>query len=118
MGDRVKDLYSQCMASSSDQWWMSQTHIPKLSLDEATPFCKSLGELDGLPVVLLCGAHSPALLVQETAARLQGRIKNSTIEYIPNSKQWWEVEGRAQVVKVARTLVQILEERDCDPTAS
>jgi len=116
--ERVRDLYSQCLASSSEQWWQSQLQVCKLTIEEATPFYKSLGELHDVRVVLLCGSHSPALLVQETAARLQGCIKLAAIDYIRNSKQWWEVEGQAQVVKVARTIVQMLESCDADFSVS
>mmetsp|Transcript_99805 Transcript_99805/g.251756 ORF Transcript_99805/g.251756 Transcript_99805/m.251756 type:complete len:849 (-) Transcript_99805:164-2710(-) len=116
--DRVKDLYSQCLSSADDRFWKSQPFVPKLIIEEATPDLKSLDRLDNTPVLFLCGSHSPALLVQESTARLQERVDNAAIEYIPSSKQWWEVEGQAQVVKVARTIVQMLESCDADFSVS
>lgn len=108
---RLMKVYSEGMTSASDSWFRAQEYVPQLLCREATPDLKSLPEMSDFPISVLCGSHSPAMLVQETAARLQGIIKETSLSWIPNSKQWWEVEGEEQVLTVAQGVASLLKDR-------
>mmetsp|Transcript_51841 Transcript_51841/g.145588 ORF Transcript_51841/g.145588 Transcript_51841/m.145588 type:complete len:104 (+) Transcript_51841:2-313(+) len=62
-----------------------------------------------VPLTLLCGSYSPTLLVQDTIARMQEHAKAGRVHFVPNSKQWWEVEGKLQIDSVASILIEALQ---------
>jgi len=76
----------------------------------ATGMFKQLGKMTtNVPITLVCGSCSPALLVQDTVARLQEIVPSASVLYIPKSKQWWECEGERQLNEVLLSLADLLQ---------
>jgi len=108
--NRGQKVYAGALKTASDNWWSLANKIPS-HMQDYTPFCKALPKLGAVPVVLLCGSLSPALMVQETAARLLGTMPNSGVSYIRDSKQWFEIEGETPTMGVAYILTEVMKHK-------
>lgn len=80
-----------------------------LDIMERTRTYKERGPLRAdLPVVLACGAFSPAMWTLEAVQRLRHLVPQASIEYIPACKSCWELEGEDQHAAVTALLVELL----------
>eukprot|EP00405_Crypthecodinium_cohnii_P057531 CAMPEP_0206620700 /NCGR_PEP_ID=MMETSP0325_2-20121206/61767_1 /ASSEMBLY_ACC=CAM_ASM_000347 /TAXON_ID=2866 /ORGANISM="Crypthecodinium cohnii, Strain Seligo" /LENGTH=170 /DNA_ID=CAMNT_0054143685 /DNA_START=117 /DNA_END=626 /DNA_ORIENTATION=+ len=104
--ERVVALYRSELKVAGDNFWKLTEHLKCM---EQTPYLKTLPPLPAeVPLIMACGSLSPALIVQESAMRLCEIARNSSLAYIPDSKQWWSVEGDAEVKAVAYLLGEVL----------
>jgi len=108
---RTKDHYKAKMeATTEPQFWEISGNTASL-FKECTPLYKALPPLPKTPVLLLMGAFSPAMLVQECCERLATKITNNAFAYIPCSKQWWEVEGDSAEETVAGWIGEVVNQK-------
>mmetsp|Transcript_121081 Transcript_121081/g.314447 ORF Transcript_121081/g.314447 Transcript_121081/m.314447 type:complete len:551 (-) Transcript_121081:114-1766(-) len=85
-------------------------HCSRIEQDimERTVVYQSSPPLEGLPVCVACGAYSPGMWTLEAAPRLMELLPNSNMEYLPQDKSCWEVEGLEQTLSVASLLMALI----------
>lgn len=58
------------------------------------------------PATLLCSAHAPATVIQESMSRLRELLPKAHFAHIPGSKGWWELDQPGHVVEELTALVR------------
>lgn len=110
---RVEWAYGQALAAASTEFWAYQgALLGRWPAPPAAALLEALAEqppLDPpLPVYLACGTSGPRLAMEEATMQLRDLLPGSTVSYIFNSKQWWELEGLEQVSAVTALLDGLL----------
>jgi len=105
---KARELYRESLQGASSSFFAVSGGLC-VDTRAMTGCYSDLPRWGDVPLTLVCGAYSPTLLVQDTIARIQEHAQQGSIRFIPNSKQWWEVEGKVQLDAVASIMLDALQ---------
>ena len=100
--EATKLKYKAALETASKNFWEMAKLQPSYNFEHMTSMFTSLPEwpLSSPPVVLAASDQAPLVVVGEAMRRLQQIMPGSTLDFIPNSKWSWHLEGQAGLLNV------------------
>lgn len=110
---RIESAYGHALAAASTEFWAYHgALLGRWPAPPAAALLEVMAEQDPLdpplPAFLACGSSGARLAMEEATMQLRDLLPGSTVSYIFNSKQWWELEGLDQVSAVTALLDGLL----------
>ena len=111
--EETKLRYKEALEEASPNFWKMSMLQPSYNFDHLTGVFTSLPEWPSIspPVVLAASDQAPLVVVGEAMQRLQQIMPESKLEFIPNSKWSWHLEGDDVIDAVTERLTSILPSR-------
>ena len=111
--EETKKHYKDALLDASDNFWEMARLQPSYNFEHLTGVFTSLPEWPSksAPVVLAASDQAPLVVVGEAMQRLHQIMPDSKLEFIPNSKWSWHLEGEGVIDEVTEQLVSILPSR-------
>ena len=106
----TKRKYKEALEGASANFWEMAMLQPSYNFEHTTGMFTSLPvwPLESPPVLLASSDQAPLVVVGEAMQRLQQIMPGSKLEFIPNSKWSWHLEGPDVIANVSQMLSSLL----------
>ena len=106
----TKRKYKEALEGASANFWEMAMLQPSYNFEHTTGMFTSLPvwPLESPPVLLASSDQAPLVVVGEAMQRLQQIMPGSKLEFIPNSKWSWHLEGPDVVDEVTEMLATLI----------
>ena len=106
----TKRKYKEALEGASANFWEMAMLEPSYNFEHTTGMFTSLPvwPLESPPVLLASSDQAPLVVVGEAMQRLQQIMPGSKLEFIPNSKWSWHLEGPDVVDEVTEMLATLI----------
>ena len=108
--EETKATYKEALEAASPNFWEMAMLQPSYNFEHITSMFTSLHvwPIESPPVVLAASDQAPLVVVGEAMQRLQQIMPGSKLEFIPNSKWSWHLEGGDVIDEVSAMLTSVL----------